>query len=118
MNVRTLLLATTLALPLAVPVAAHPSHEGKAEKLIESLNLDDGRAEEVRQILQRFHEQQRSVYEQAKESMKELHKTKHEQLQQVLTEEEMEKLKAMKSGAHGKHHKHGKEKRPMHDQQH
>jgi phosphoserine phosphatase len=117
MNVRTLLLVTTLALPLAIPVAAHPSHEGKAEKLLESLNLDDGRTEEVRQILQHFHEQRRAVHEQAKERMKELHKAKHEQLQQVLTEEEMEKLKAKKSAMHAKHRKHGKEKHPMHDQQ-
>lgn len=93
-------LPLTLTLALALPVNAKPPSEKHHEHVIEALELDDGRAEEVRQIMQSYHEQKRALHREVREQMKALHADKQERLGKVLTEEEMAKLKEMKAERH------------------
>lgn len=105
MKIAALIMAGTLALPLSLPAAAHGSGEHRADKVINALELDDGRAEEVRQLMQDFHAKVRAHREKARAELKPMHEEHRQQLQQVLTEEEMAELDELKSRMKSRKHK-------------
>ena len=79
MKIYPLLLTLTLALPLSMVANAHSTPEHRFEHLVETLNLDDGRAKEVRQIMESFHEKNRAVHQKARQEMKKLKEMRMEQ---------------------------------------
>jgi len=79
-------LAGAAIIALAIPLSAIADAKGKADKITEALNLDAVRAAQVEKIMADYYEGKSAVKAQKKE-----------QLKAVLTEEEMDKLKAMKA---------------------
>lgn len=110
MKLSTLIIAASLALPLAVPAAAHNPGDHRGEKLIEALELDDARADEVRKVLQATREKREQLHRDTRNAAKQIHAQSREQLKQILTKEEiarLDELKAQKRKAHvNRHHSH------------
>lgn len=90
------LIALTLLSGLSgVAIAGGQHHEKMVTKLIEKLELDDGRASEVRAILDASHEQRKALREEMREKQKALREVTKSNLATVLTEEELEKFEKM-----------------------
>ncbi len=112
MKTNIILLSLTLLLPATATLARPAPEPGK--HIIETLQLDDGRAEEVRQIMAASHEQRQALHKEVRQKMKALHKAQQSKLEAVLTDEEMAALKEArqerrhqrKSKMHGKHRHH------------
>lgn len=105
MQIRQLLIASALALPLALPVAAKPPEGHQhGEKLIQALQLDEARASEVREIMASHHEERQALRKEMREKRKAMYEAHQEDLATVLTEEEMNQLKAMHKEMLQKHH--------------
>lgn len=85
----------TLVLAVAVPLSATAGSGDKAEELIKTLNLQDDRAEQVRDILDTYHEQKRQIGELAHDQIRQSKELKMERLESVLTEEELEQYKSI-----------------------
>lgn len=87
------LIALTLLTGLSgVAYAGAQHHEKMVNKLIEKLELDDGRANEVRSILDASREQKAALREEMREKKKVIHANTKQNLATVLTEEEMAKF--------------------------
>lgn len=67
----------------------------KIDKLTDSLQLDDNRAEQVREILNDYHEQKKEAKKIAHDQKKLLKDVKKQRLSTVLSESEMEQLKSI-----------------------
>ncbi|MFA5630470.1 MAG: hypothetical protein WC997_03065 [Porticoccaceae bacterium] len=92
MDIKTIVGATVIA--LALPFGALADPDEKADKISQELGLDDERAAQVEQILTTYHDGKKALKEQKKA-----------QLKTVLSEEEMDKLKAMYEKKKDKHRK-------------
>ncbi len=79
---------------LVLPFAAVADPEKKADKMAEKLGLDANQTAEVEEILTDYHEGKKALKEQKEEGLK-----------GVLTDEQMEQLKAMHKEKDKKHHK-------------
>lgn len=84
MKIKALITALGLAIALPFTAAAHDK-EAKAEDITRALNLDRTRAQQVEQIFDNYNTQHKLLKEQ-----------KEDQLETVLTDAEMERVKAMK----------------------
>lgn len=82
MKTRNLIL--TLGLAMALPLTA-AANDDKGEDIAKALGLDSTRADQVEEIMDDYHDQH-----------KELKERKEERLDAVLTDDEMDQLKAMK----------------------
>lgn len=107
MHSKTFLAAALLA--LALPFSAMADPENKAEHLVEALNLQGDRANQVQQILEDHYDQVKEIKKRAHEDMKQLKEEKMQNLQQVLTEQEMNQLEAIKKLTKGHKRKHDKD---------
>lgn len=96
-----LVLATTL------PMSAFAGSKDKTENIIDALNLEGDRAEQVQEIMNDYHEQRDEVKERAHSQIKELKKQKEQQLEAVLTDEEMDQYESMMEAKKDWHAKHG-----------
>lgn len=85
-------LAGAAVLAVALPFATVADSEDKADHYIQTLNLDDARAEQVRDIMENYHDGKKALKDQKKQ-----------QLEEVLTDDEMEKLKSMKESKREKY---------------
>jgi len=84
MDIKTFVGATVIAIALPFGAIAEPDPSENADKISEELGLDDERAAQVEQILTTYYDGKKALKEQ-----------KEAQLKTVLSEEEMDKLKAM-----------------------
>ncbi len=95
-------------LGMALPMAAFADKEDKAEDVVNALNLDDQRGEEVQQVLENFHDQKKEVKERSKDQISSLKDQKEERLQAILTDDEFEQyenLQEAKKDRKDKKHK-------------
>lgn len=104
-------LLTAVVLAAAIPLSANAGSDEKTEDLINALNLQDNRAEQVREILDAYHEQKKQIMELAHDQAKQAKELKKQRLDSVLTDEEMEQLKSIMEqkkekyrAAHGEGH--------------
>jgi Spy/CpxP family protein refolding chaperone len=81
MKTRNMML--TLGLAMALPLTAVAGDE-KGKDVAKALGLDSTRAEQVEEIIDDYHEQHKEIKER-----------KEERLDAVLTDDEMDRLKAM-----------------------
>ena len=115
MKLSTLLIAASLALPFTLPAAAYSAGEHRGEKLIETLQLDDARADQVRQILQSSKEKREQLHRDTKKAMKQLHADTQQKLKQILTEEEIAQLEELRAQ---KRKEHTERNHPHHTKKH
>ncbi|ABD81986.1 hypothetical protein [Saccharophagus degradans] len=78
-----------------IALAGSGNHEEKADKIISKLELDDGRATEVRAILEATHTARKALHEEMREKQQALHAQAKQDLATVLTEEELAKFDAI-----------------------
>lgn len=83
MKIRTIVVTALLA--AAMPFAAMADADDKAEDITKALNLDRTRSQQVQQVLKNYHDQHEILKEQ-----------KEDQLEAILTDDEMDRLKAIK----------------------
>lgn len=115
MKTNIVLLSLALSLPATMTAFAHPSPEPGA-RIIETLQLDEGRAEEVKQIMTAFHEKRETLQREVRQEMKALRQEQQTQLEAILTEEEMAALKQIRSEKRQHHKTNMHEKRLPHNQ--
>lgn len=95
-----------MLLGLALPFGAVAEPQDKAEDLATALNLDEGRTQELTEIVEAYQEQRKQVMKRAHDQVKELREQSDEQLEAVLTDEEYERYEAiMALTQKDKHHK-------------
>lgn len=83
MKIKNVILTAGLA--MAMPLAAMAGSDNKAEDISKALNLDENRAEQVEQIMENYYEQHKQLKQQ-----------KEDQLDAILTDDEMDRLMKMK----------------------
>lgn len=91
----------------AFPLTAIAGYEGKAENMVNALNLQGEKAEQVQEILESHGEQKKQVKKLAHEQINFLNDVKKQRLESVLSEDEMERYEALKKdkkeAAHANH---------------
>lgn len=93
MQIKHFISAAVLA--AAMPLSAMAGSENKVDELVDSLQLDDKRAEQVREIMNDYHEQKKEIKKVAHDQKKLLKDLKKQRLSTVLSENEMEQLEAV-----------------------
>lgn len=107
MKIRHILGSAVLG--MALPMAAFADREDKAEDVVNALNLDGERGQEVKEALEQYHDQKSELKERAKDQMSSLKDQKEARLQAVLTDDEFEQYESMqeaKKDRKDKKHKH------------
>lgn len=106
---------SAVVLSAAMPFSAFAGSEEKIDELVDSLRLDDNRAEQVREILNDYHNQKKEIMKVAHDQKSLLKDLKKKRLETVLSENEMEQLKSImeekRKKYKEKHHKDWKNKR-------
>lgn len=82
MRIKTMMLAAGFA--LAMPLTASAGDD-KGKDIAKALNLDSTRSQQVEEIMENYHDQHERLKDQ-----------KEEQLDAILTDDEMDRLKKMK----------------------
>lgn len=81
-------------LSAAMPLTAFAG-EDKSEEVINALNLDGDRAEQVQGIMEDYHDQKKEIKKLAHEQVKQLKDLKKQRLEAVLSDNEMQQLESM-----------------------
>lgn len=85
----------TAVLGMALPMAAFADREDKAEDVVNALNLDSERGQEVQDALEQYHDQKSQVKDRADDQMSALEDQKESRLQAILTDDEYEQYESM-----------------------
>lgn len=107
--IRSLLIATLLV--VSPIVIAEPGNPGQGfDRVVERLQLDNARADELRTIFREGNEARRALRESYREQHRALKESQREKVEGVLTEEELKALKDMmkKHRKKMRRHHHGK----------
>lgn len=108
MNIKHLL--GTAVLGALIPMGAMAGSDDKSEKVVEALNLEGDRKEQVQEVMSNYYEQKKTVKEQTKDQMETLKDQKEERLKGILSDDEFEQYETMKEAHQDKHDKKWKHK--------
>ena len=90
MKIKPIVVAAGLA--FSMPFTALAGMDDKTDEVIKALNLSGPKAEQVKTIMDAYHDQRKQVKERAHENMEALKEQKKEKLDVVLTDAEMDQL--------------------------
>jgi Spy/CpxP family protein refolding chaperone len=93
MKTKVMMMAGLLAASASFGVAAGDKHE---KDFIKSLNLNENKAEQVEDIMSRYHDQAGQIKDRAKDQISDLRDQKEEQLKTVLSDEEFDRYESLK----------------------
>src|SRR5690606_14003952 len=93
MKTKVMMMAGLLAASASFGVSANEKHE---KDFIKSLNLNDNKAEQVEDIMSRYHDQSKQIKERAKDQISDLRDQQEEQLKVVLSDEEFDRYESLK----------------------
>lgn len=103
MNIKHLL--GTAVLGALIPMGAMAGSDDKSEKVVEALNLDGDRADQVEEVMSNYYDQKKTVMEQTKDQVKTLKEQKEERLKDILSDDEFEQYESIADAHKNKHHK-------------
>lgn len=90
MKTKMMLMAGVLTASASFGVAAND------KDFLKALNLNENKAEQVEDIMSRYHDQAKNVKERAKDQISDLRDQKEEQLKVVLSDEEFDRYESLK----------------------
>lgn len=93
MKTKAIVLVGLLTASASFGAVAGDKHD---KDFIKSLNLNENKAEQVEDIMSRYHDQAGQIKDRAKDQIGDLKDQKEEQLKAVLSDEEYDRYEAMK----------------------